>query len=102
MIIRIVKMYLKKDEIKSFTDFFSSFQNQILEFDGCMHHDLFPDKDNKEIYYSYTIWKSEVKLKKYRNSELIKNISKAVEPKCEKEPLAWTVDKVFEKNNPSK
>ncbi|OFY24093.1 MAG: hypothetical protein A2W98_14235 [Bacteroidetes bacterium GWF2_33_38] len=90
-------MYLKSGENKSFATFMKPFQQKIRNFDGCIHHDIFPDKENDDIFYSYTIWKSESKVKKYRNSDLIKHISEAVMPKCTKEPIAWTVDEVFEK-----
>lgn len=73
------------------------YQKALKEQKGCMHLDMFSDKKEKDIFYSYTIWDNDTNLKKYRKSALYKELSGKILPLCDKEPKAWTVDEAFEK-----
>jgi len=95
MILRVVKMELIETKIGLFERFMSNLKDEKLRQEGCLHHDIFCDKDNNSIYFSYTIWNNEKSLKKYKKSELFKVVSQTIRSFCVKEPLAWTVENVF-------
>lgn len=95
MILRIVKMELKETNIDLFHLFMKNLKDEKLKLEGCLHYDYFCDKQNEHIYFSYTIWVTDRHLKKYKKTELFKEVTRTVRNLCKKEPIAWTVENVF-------
>ncbi len=95
MILRIVKMELNETKIELFEHFMDNLKEEKLKQDGCLHHDIFCDKDNSMMFFSYTIWATEKHLKKYKKTELFKEVTRTIRTLCVKEPIAWTVENVF-------
>lgn len=74
MIIRIVKMNFKDENVERFLEVFNSSKNLIRNFEGCSHLELLNDINNKNIFFTYSHWKEEQDLENYRNSDLFKGV----------------------------
>lgn len=72
MIVRIVKMEFEQEKVNTFLDLFNATRDKIANFDGCSRVDLLPSVDKPNLFFTYSIWKSEGHLENYRNSELFK------------------------------
>lgn len=73
MITRIVKLYFLPDKVVEFNDLFIAVKNKIAGFEGCIHLELWRDVNEKNVYFTYSIWESERHLNQYRFSELFKD-----------------------------
>ena len=70
MIIRIVKMTFRDENIHDFISAFESKRNQISSFEGCLGVELLQDIKRGNTFFTYSTWKDESYLEKYRQSEL--------------------------------
>ena len=66
MIIRIVKMVFREEEIPSFRQLFEERKSLIRNFEGCTHLELWQDKSRPNIFFTYSWWDSEEHLEHYR------------------------------------
>lgn len=73
MLIRIVKMTFREDEIDTFKDFFEQRKEKIRSFEGCQHLELWQEALHKNIFFTYSIWTNEIALLHYRNSAFFKD-----------------------------
>ena len=73
MLIRIVKMTFREEEIDTFKDFFEQRKEKIRSFEGCQHLELWQDTFHKNIFFTYSIWNNENALLHYRNSAFFKD-----------------------------
>ncbi|MBI4648104.1 MAG: antibiotic biosynthesis monooxygenase [Bacteroidia bacterium] len=97
MITRIVKVSVHDSKIDDFVSFMESVRDHMLAFNGCEHWEVLNDKTNKNIFFSYSIWKSEKELEAYKYSTLYKQIWSTCKQWFTKESQAWTVDNIFDK-----
>jgi quinol monooxygenase YgiN len=93
--VRIVKMEFQEDKIEMFLSNFNQVKDKIRAFDGCLKLELYRDKKNKNIFFTYSYWKNEQYLENYRNSDLFKTVWAKTKPLFNAKPLAWSVDKVY-------
>lgn len=93
MIIRIVKMSFKEDEIDNFLQIFELQKTFIASFEGCSYLSLLKDKNAKNVYFTYSYWEDEAALERYRNSDFFRNIWNEVKLKFNKQPEAWSLEK---------
>lgn len=96
MIIRIVKLEFKAEEINRFLAFFEERKHKIRAVDGCEHLEAWQEKRNPSTVFTCSHWISEAHLETYRQSALFKNAWSFVKPKFAGKPLAWTVEKIAE------
>ena len=68
MVIRIVKMTFLESKINDFKEFVKTIEDTIRNFEGCEYLDILQDLHNRNIFFSYSIWKSEADLDNYRKS----------------------------------
>lgn len=94
MFIRIVKMSFDKDLIYKFLELFESHKELIRNFEGCEFLELYRDKENSNIFFTYSYWSNEEDLENYRQSDLFKNVWSETKKLFNDKPLAWSVDKV--------
>lgn len=94
MFIRIVKMEFQQDEIDAFLQNFNSVKKKIRSFPGCQHLELYRDKNNSNIFFTYSKWKEETDLENYRTSDLFKGVWSVTKPKFSKKAEAWSVDEI--------
>ncbi len=93
MFVRIVKLTFKKENIASFEQIFEDSKNLIRNVEGCTFLELLQDKDQPNIFFTYSYWQSEENLDNYRNSALFKNIWGQTKALFAERAEAWSVDK---------
>lgn len=96
MIIRIVQMSFRQDEVKNFLFLFDERKEMIRSFEGCNHLELWQDAKNDNVFFTYSIWDSEDHLNHYRFSELFKDTWAKTKALFNAKPKAWSVNKVVD------
>ena len=94
MFVRIVKMSFDNNLINKFLQIFETHKNAIRNFRGCEFLELYQDKDQANIFFTYSYWESEADLENYRQSELFKMVWSETKKLFNDKPLAWSVNKV--------
>lgn len=94
MFVRIVKMSFDPSKINEFLNNFEDNKTKIRAFEGCEFLELYRDKHNTNIFFTYSYWQTETNLKRYRQSELFKNVWAKTKPLFNAKPEAWSVDKL--------
>lgn len=92
MFTRIVKMEFKEDDIAAFLVNFEEVKNKIRNFPGCTFLELYRDKNDKAIFFTYSRWNEEDDLENYRTSSLFKEVWSKTKPKFRAKAQAWSVD----------
>lgn len=91
MITRIVKMTFDPQKVDEFVDTFNDSKLLIRNSEGCTHLELLRDINNPNIFFTYSQWKSEIELNKYRNSELFEKVWAKTKILFNAKPEAWSV-----------
>ncbi|MGZ3897455.1 MAG: putative quinol monooxygenase [Flavisolibacter sp.] len=91
MIIRIVKMVFREEEVKSFQQLFSERKSLIRDFEGCTHLELWQDTRHPQTFFTYSWWDSEAHLNAYRDSDFFEDTWKLTKQKFAAKPEAWSV-----------
>jgi hypothetical protein len=94
MFVRIVKMSFEEKHIDEFLENFNLNKEHIRHFEGCQFLELYRDKTNTNIFFTYSYWNTEADLEAYRHSNLFKNVWSKTKPFFNAKPEAWSVDKV--------
>jgi len=94
MLVRIVKMGFYKHNIEVFLQNFEATKTRIRAFEGCHFLELYRDKKDPSIFFTYSFWDSEEALETYRKSELFNTVWSKVKPLFSMRPEAWSVDKM--------
>jgi len=92
MIVRIVKLTFKTEEIDEFLNIFEKQKSYIAAFDGCTHLTLLRDKNQKNIFFTYSYWDDEAALERYRKSDFFRNIWSGVKILFDDKPEAWSLE----------
>jgi len=95
MIIRIVKLGFRTEEIEDFLTNFEENKENIRNFEGCHHLSLIRDIHQPHQFFTYSHWESEDHLNNYRNSELFKGIWEHTKPKFNQKPEAWSTEELY-------
>ena len=94
MFVRIVKMGFYENKVDEFLNNFNANKLKIRNFKGCLFLELYRDKNNKNVFFTYSFWEAEADLEAYRQSELFKNVWSKTKPLFNAKPEAWSVDKL--------
>ena len=94
MFVRIVKMSFHEEHIASFLENFDQNKEQIRNSTGNRLLELYQDKNNKCIFFTYSYWETENDLENYRKSELFGKVWKFTKALFNAKPEAWSVDKL--------
>ncbi len=94
MFVRIVKMGFEPSKIDEFLANFENNKAQIRAFKGCEFLELYRDKNQSHIFFTYSYWNTEADLENYRQSDLFKTIWAKTKPLFNTKPEAWSVDKL--------
>lgn len=94
MFVRIVKLSFQPEKIDTFLANFEKKKEFIRNFPGCRLLELYRDKNDTNVFFTYSYWDSEADLENYRHSELFKNIWAETKVFFNDKPFAWSVDKV--------
>ena len=95
MFTRIVKMEFETETIPAFLSNFEKVKSQIRNFPGCTFLELYRDKTNSNIFFTYSRWENENYLENYRNSELFRNVWTTTKKHFRSKAQAWSVDTLF-------
>lgn len=93
MFVRIVKMSFEADKIDLFLANFNSTKEKIRKSKGCELLELYRDKTNANVFFTYSYWQTEQDLENYRNSALFKNVWAKTKVLFNDKPEAWSLDK---------
>lgn len=94
MLVRIVKMTFKAENIADFQETFDHSKQKIRDFDGCTFLELYQDQHDAGIFFTYSYWESTAHLNSYRNSALFKGVWAKTKILFAAKPEAWSVDKI--------
>ena len=92
MFTRIVKMEFKPREVAAFLANFERVKHNIRAFSGCQHLELWQDKQNENVFFTYSHWDKPESLEAYRNSELFREVWSSTKTLFNARPEAWSVD----------
>ncbi|WP_310558824.1 antibiotic biosynthesis monooxygenase family protein [Flavobacterium sp.] len=93
MFIRIVKMSFHEENIPAFLENFEINKDKIRNAPGNRLLELYQDKNNKSIFFTYSYWETEEDLENYRQSELFNGVWGFTKKLFNDKPEAWSVDK---------
>ena len=91
MIVRVVKMTFREDQLAKFFSLFEKQKTQIREFEGCLHLELLQDVADPRICFTYSHWDSEGSLDAYRHSDFFRETWQQTKALFEAKPEAWTL-----------
>lgn len=94
MLVRIVKMSFEAHHVEKFLSIFEANKTKIRSFGGCGLLELYRDKNQTSIFFTYSYWNSEADLENYRNSELFKTVWSKTKVLFNAKPEAWSVEKL--------
>ncbi|HNP32343.1 MAG TPA: antibiotic biosynthesis monooxygenase [Flavobacterium sp.] len=94
MFIRIVKMSFHEEHIPKFLENFDVMKERIRSAKGNRFLELYQDKYNPCIFFTYSFWETEDDLENYRRSELFYDVWTFTKKLFNEKPEAWSVDKV--------
>jgi heme-degrading monooxygenase HmoA len=94
MFVRIVKLTFQEDKIEFFLENFEKIKHQIRNFEGNQFLELYQDKHDIRIFFTYSFWESEDALEKYRKSALFDEVWTYTKAMFADKPEAWSVNKL--------
>ena len=94
MFVRIVKMSFHTENITAFLENFELNKEKIRNSSGNCLLELYQDKNDKNIFFTYSYWETENDLENYRKSELFGEVWKFTKALFNAKPEAWSVDKL--------
>ncbi|MCP4485675.1 MAG: antibiotic biosynthesis monooxygenase [Flavobacteriaceae bacterium] len=95
MLTRIVKMEFKSEEVVNFLSKFDMVKEKIRAFDGCAFLELYQDKNNKNIFFTYSKWEKESDLENYRTSDIFRSVWATTKPMFRSKAKAWSIDTLY-------
>lgn len=94
MFIRIVKMSFHQENIPAFLENFENMKEKIRNSQGNRFLELYQDKNNPSVFFTYSFWETEQDLENYRQSALFDQVWTFTKKLFNDKPEAWSVDKL--------
>ena len=94
MLLRIVKLHFKEENISAFKHVFETSRSHIQNFEGCSLVDLYQDANNPNIFFTYSHWDSLEALENYRHSDFFKGVWKETKKLFGAKPEAWSLENI--------
>ena len=94
MFIRIVKMSFYQENIPAFLENFENMKEKIRNSQGNRFLELYQDKNNPSVFFTYSFWETEQDLENYRQSALFDQVWTFTKKLFNDKPEAWSVDKL--------
>lgn len=91
-------MSFQEDKVTAFLDNFHEVKEHIRNFPGNRFLELYRDKQDPSIFFTYSYWDSEEDLENYRKSELFEGVWAYTKQFFNDKPQAWSVDKLVSLN----
>ena len=87
-------MSFAQENIPAFLENFEIIKDKIRNSPGNRLLELYQDKTNPSIFFTYSYWETEEDLENYRKSELFNEVWAFTKKLSNDKPEAWSVDKV--------
>ena len=87
-------MRFHEDKIEAFLNNFEEVKQHIRNFEGNQFLELYQDKNDNRIFFTYSYWENEAAIEKYRNSTLFNEVWSYTKTLFSDKPEAWSVDKI--------
>jgi quinol monooxygenase YgiN len=94
MVVRIVRMHFKPEEIEAFLQIFNANKEAIRAFPGCTYMELMRDVQSPSVLVTLSHWNSVDDLEQYRHSPLFNSVWIRVKKLFSGRPEAFTVEKM--------
>jgi heme-degrading monooxygenase HmoA len=94
MFVRIVKMSFHQEHIPKFLENFDLVKDKIRNSEGNRYLELYQDKNNPCLFFTYSYWETEQDLENYRQSALFEEVWNFTKKLFNDKPEAWSVDKL--------
>ena len=98
MLIRIVRMHFRAEEVPAFLDLFWKKYPFISTFPGVVALTLQKDAREPNVYYTHSVWEEESYLETYRNSELFADVWSKTKPLFVEKAKAFSLLEVKSEN----
>lgn len=85
-------MTFREEATETFLDIFGENRDAIRTFPGCLHLELWRDRKDTRIFFTYSFWESEAALEAYRRSELFAATWEQTKALFERKAEAWSLD----------
>ena len=95
MFVRIVKMSFHEKNIPAFLSNFELMKEKIRNAPGNRFLELYQDKNDQCIFFTYSYWETDADLENYRQSELFYDVWAFTKKLFNAKPEAWSVDKII-------
>ncbi|GAB2779267.1 hypothetical protein GCM10027275_23510 [Rhabdobacter roseus] len=99
MLIRLVRMTFRPDEVPTFRAIFDESKQKIRAQPGCTYLELWQDMQQSHVFVTHSHWVSEAALEQYRQSELFRGTWARTKVLFAEKPVAFSaqvVDKTDE------
>lgn len=90
MLIRVVRMTFRSEEVNTFLKIFREAQLKIQAFPGCTHLELWRDYADPRVFATFSHWESDDALQRYRSSELFRTTWRKTKRLFAEKPEAWS------------
>jgi len=87
-------MSFHEENIPAFLGNFQLMKNQIRNAPGNRFLELYQDKNNSNIFFTYSYWETEVDLENYRKSALFDEVWTFTKKLFNDKPEAWSVNRL--------
>ena len=87
-------MRFQEDKIEAFLNNFEEVKHHIRNFEGNRFLELYQDKNDKRIFFTYSYWENEEALENYRKSALFDGVWSYNKTLFSDKPEAWSVDRL--------
>jgi len=87
-------MSFHEENIPKFMENFNLIKEKIRNSPGNRYLELYQDKNNPEIFFTYSFWETEEDLENYRKSALFDEVWTFTKKLFNDKPEAWSVDKL--------
>ncbi len=92
MLVRVVKMTFREDALDAFTTLFEQRKEQIRNFEGCIHLELWQDRLHPHTFFTYSHWMNAEALDAYRHSDFFADTWQQTKQLFAAKPEAWSVN----------
>lgn len=96
MIIRIVKLTIREEEVETFKAYFNTVCDTIRAQEGCHLLQAWQDMHQPSIFFTYSLWDNEEYLNKYRDSAFFLQFWKTVKQWFGAKAEVWSFDKIVD------
>ncbi len=96
MLIRVVRMYFKEENVQDFLEIFNESKDRIRNFEGCLKLDLLQDINQEHILTTYSYWRDKKSLDNYRHSAFFMENWAQMKKLFDHKPVAFSCIKLEE------